>query len=272
MVGVAAGIAYWMHFPRNLELQPGSVLLIPNGIKGTIHSSQLAETRLRYFEVNPELLTGLVTIGEQRWLQHAASHEALEWFRHLPFQSSLAERFVKLCEVPNGSQVLVRLQLLLLFLEALGPGLRPKPPPDPAAGASARARLVELLDQVSASELMKMRFVELAQKMCCTPRHLSRTFHEIVGVSFRQKQAETRLARAQELLATTQSKVLDVALESGYQSLSLFNLMFKRRFGMTPAKWRQAAGRSPDKTSANSARKKSPASVRTTNPRLAASF
>jgi AraC-like DNA-binding protein len=29
-----------------------------------------------------------------------------------------------------------------------------------------------------------------------------------------------------------------VALESGYQSLSLFNLMFKRRFGTTPAKWR----------------------------------
>jgi AraC-like DNA-binding protein len=57
-------------------------------------------------------------------------------------------------------------------------------------------------------------------------------------MSFRQKQAQVRLLRAQELLATTESKVVEVALESGYQSLSLFNFMFKRHFGVTPAKWR----------------------------------
>jgi AraC-like DNA-binding protein len=76
------------------------------------------------------------------------------------------------------------------------------------------------------------------QEMCCTPRHFSRTFHEVVGTSFRDKQAEVRLRRAKELLATTQSKVLEVALESGYQSLSLFNLMFKKHTGVTPGQWR----------------------------------
>jgi AraC-like DNA-binding protein len=30
-----------------------------------------------------------------------------------------------------------------------------------------------------------------------------------------------------------------VALKSGYKSLSLFNLMFTRRFGTSPGKWRQ---------------------------------
>jgi AraC-like DNA-binding protein len=58
-------------------------------------------------------------------------------------------------------------------------------------------------------------------------------------MSFREKQAELRMVRAQELLATTESKVLEVALESGYQSVSLFNLMFKRRFGVSPGKWRE---------------------------------
>ena len=48
--------------------------------------------------------------------------------------------------------------------------------------------------------------------------------------------------RARELLATTKSKVVDVALESGYQSLSLFNFMFNRRFGMSPGRWRQTFG------------------------------
>lgn len=270
MVGVAGGVAYWMHFPSNQELQPGSVLLIPNGIKGTIRSSQLAETRLRFYEINPELLTGLLTIGEQRWLEHAAAHESLECFRHFPFQSPVAEKYLRLCEKPNGSELLLRLQLLQLFLEALGPGLRPKRLPDPAPGASARGRLTELLNQVSASELMKMDFAELAGKMCCTPRHLSRTFHEVVGVSFRQKQAETRLTRAQELLATTRSKVLDVALESGYQSLSLFNLMFKRRFGMTPAKYRQTATRTQEKALIQGMRKRNQTAAQARQAQLAA--
>jgi len=83
-----------------------------------------------------------------------------------------------------------------------------------------------------------MSFTDLVREIRCTTRHTSRIFHEVVGVSFREKQAQVRLKRAQELLATTESKVVDVALESGYESLSLFNLMFKRRFGTTPARWR----------------------------------
>ena len=51
-----------------------------------------------------------------------------------------------------------------------------------------------------------------------------------------------RETRARELLASGNSKVVDVALESGYKSLSLFNLMFARRYGTSPGKWRQKNG------------------------------
>ena len=89
------------------------------------------------------------------------------------------------------------------------------------------------------SELLTMNFSELGKMTRCTPRHLSRIFQEVVGVSFRDKHTELRLARACELLATTEAKIVDVALESGYQSLSLFNLMFSRRHGVSPGRWRQ---------------------------------
>ena len=69
-------------------------------------------------------------------------------------------------------------------------------------------------------------------------------------MSFREKQVELRLTRARELLATTDSKVVDVAMESGYQSTSLFNLIFKQRFGLSPAKWRdRVKNRKPAKES-----------------------
>jgi AraC-like DNA-binding protein len=61
----------------------------------------------------------------------------------------------------------------------------------------------------------------------------------LVGVSFREKQTEIRLNRAVQLLARTDSKVVDVAFESGFGSVSLFNTLFKRRFRVPPRVWRQ---------------------------------
>ena len=63
-----------------------------------------------------------------------------------------------------------------------------------------------------------------------------------VGATLRAKQSELRLAKACELLAGSNAKVVDVALTSGFQSHSLFNLMFKKRFGLSPGKWRQRQG------------------------------
>jgi two-component system response regulator YesN len=41
------------------------------------------------------------------------------------------------------------------------------------------------------------------------------------------------------LLVGSDIRVVDVARESGYQSLALFNAMFKKRFGLTPSEYRQ---------------------------------
>src|SRR5262249_4291741 len=112
--------------------------------------------------------------------------------------------------------------------------------PDRTVPISAKERLQDFLQRTPSAELLRLGVTELARMNGCTPRHLNRIFTELVGVSFREKHTELRLTRACELLSTTESKVVDVALESGYESLSLFNLMFARRFGLSPGKWRQA--------------------------------
>ena len=47
-----------------------------------------------------------------------------------------------------------------------------------------------------------------------------------------------RRSKASELLATTDWKVSDVALESGYSPVGVLNQAFKERFGLSPARWR----------------------------------
>jgi len=135
-----------------------------------------------------------------------------------------------------------RLQLLEIFIEAIGGELKAgseETAPMTISTTDARARMAEVLKQMPAAMLLDLTLNELVTQVQCTPRHFSRVFNEVVGMSFRKKQNEVRLLRAQELLATTESKVLEVAMESGFQSVSLFNLMFKRRFGVTPGRWRE---------------------------------
>ena len=187
--------------------------------------------------MEPERLTGLITLSEQRFVQAAASNEKFS-LRILPPHSPVAMNMKGQCANRTGSGCLFRLQLLQLFIEVFGNELKQEVS-RPEANSDAKERLREFLRQTPASDLLHMNFSVLGQMMRCTPRHLSRIFHDVVGMSFRDKHAELRLVRARELLATTESKVVDVALESGYQSLSLFNLMFARRFGMSPGKWRQ---------------------------------
>ncbi len=47
------------------------------------------------------------------------------------------------------------------------------------------------------------------------------------------------MLQASQLLARTDEKIINVALDSGYRNLSIFNALFKKRFGVTPSRWRQ---------------------------------
>jgi len=249
-VGIKTGSAYWLHPRRNHELVAGSVLLLSSAAKGTIRSSQLSETQLIYFRIEPKLLTGLATFHEEQFLCRAQNNDSL-CFQVLPPEHLLAKEFHALSENRTAAHLGLRLRLLDLFVRSLGTEVRGETAREDDGSSNARRRLAELLRELPACELMKMEFGDLARELCCTPRHLSRTFHEVVGVSFRQKQAEMRVNRAKELLATTNSKVLDVALESGYQSLSLFNAIFKRHVGLTPARWREHSARRRSPRSGN---------------------
>ena len=240
---VRKGTGYYLQPRSNQALETGSVLLVAGGAGGSIRASQLSELSFHSFRVMPSRLAGLITLGEQNLLDLAIARNKTR-SEIFPPTSPVAEQMNELFVSPKREGLWFRLRLLQVFVEAVGKGLEQPVPSEKADGdfSDAKQRLEVLLKQTPASELLEMNFTELAQLARCTTRHLSRIFHELVGMSFRDKRAELRLARARELLANSDSKVVDVALESGYKSLSLFNLMFARRYGTSPGKWRQKNG------------------------------
>ena len=236
LVQVEEGMGYWLNAQSSVDLETGAVLLVSGDKQGRIRASQLSSMSLYSFSVTPARLTGLITLSEQDFLKQAATQVELA-FQVFPPSSPIALKMKELCAGQNPNGLLFRLTLLQLFVEIFAEKLEQTVPP-PESG-DARERLRAFLTTAPPDMLAEMNFDELARITRCTPRHLSRIFYELMGMSFSDKRAEIRLARARELLATSKFKVVEVAFESGYKSLSLFNQMFTRRFGLSPGKWRQ---------------------------------
>ena len=236
LIQVRSGTGYWMHAQFSRELEAGMVLLIADHVPGNIRASQLGALSLYAFSVRPSRLTGLITFGEQNLFEKAASQKGFSP-RIISSLDPIAVKMGELYASRNSSGLLFRLNLLQLFVEVFGGELEQLV--SNRETSDARERLRAVLRETPPDEFLEMSFNKLAQATHCTPRHLSRIFNELVGMSFSDKRADIRLARARELLATSNSKVVEVALECGYQSLSLFNLMFTRRFGTSPGRWRQ---------------------------------
>ena len=59
-------------------------------------------------------------------------------------------------------------------------------------------------------------------------------FKQYAGMPFIQYLNDYRLTRAGEYLKMTEENVTQIALKCGFENLSYFNRLFRRKFGVTP--------------------------------------
>ena len=83
----------------------------------------------------------------------------------------------------------------------------------------------------------------LAHSLAVSPRQLERAYDEIGLTTFAAHLRTVRLRNAAELLAHQPLTVTDVARLVGYRQPSHFVKAFRRRFGVTPGAFRDAAHR-----------------------------
>jgi AraC-like DNA-binding protein len=236
LIQIGSGTGYWLQGQARQELESGMILLVAGDKPGRVLASRLNGMQMSFFSVIPERLTGLITQGEQDFFNRSAERKELSC-QIVPPQHPAALKMKELSASPRPGGLSSRLTLLQLWNDVLG-GEQEQAPAEQTL-TDVKERLRVFLLETPPDALLEITFEELAQMTHCTPRHLSRVFFDLAGMSFRDKRAEIRLARARELLATSDSKVVDVAMKSGYKSLSLFNRMFTRRFGLSPGRWRQ---------------------------------
>lgn len=61
-----------------------------------------------------------------------------------------------------------------------------------------------------------------------------------MGTGFIEYLNDYRLTMAERLLKSSDASVLEIAEQSGFDNLSYFNRIFKRKYGISPGKWRSA--------------------------------
>jgi AraC-like DNA-binding protein len=205
---------------------------------GRIRASQLGILELQTFRIEPERLPGLLSVADEKFFASAAQdHDfaARAFLPGEPFELAANHSLFQ-----GGNDLRFRVRAVQFFIDSFEDRRPREAAREPEqAPFDARERLRTILRQTTISNLLHLNLNELVTRVRCTPRHFSRIFRELTGVSFRDKQNEARLNHALELLARTDSKVVDIAFESGFGSVSLFNLMFKRRFRMGPRDWRK---------------------------------
>ena len=63
-------------------------------------------------------------------------------------------------------------------------------------------------------------------------------FKQHMGTGFIDYLNDYRLTMAERLLKSSDSPVLEIAAQSGFDNLSYFNRICKRKYGISPGKWR----------------------------------
>ncbi len=81
----------------------------------------------------------------------------------------------------------------------------------------------------------------LAEEHHLSVSHLQKLFRQVYGAPIYRYLKEYRLEKAAVELSGSEQRIVEIALDAGYESASKFSSAFKQRYGVTPSAYRFAA-------------------------------
>lgn len=103
---------------------------------------------------------------------------------------------------------------------------------------AADPSLLKAIDLTEARLAEKVTAAEIARAAHLSERTLQRRFASEVGLTWSETLTRLRMIRAIELLSLDELSVIEIAAESGFNSLSAFNRAFLRFAGSTPTEFK----------------------------------
>jgi AraC-like DNA-binding protein len=103
----------------------------------------------------------------------------------------------------------------------------------------ASPRLRRVIDYIEASLAERLDVASLASVAGMSPAHFATRFKQATGLPPHEAVIRLRLARSKECLADESQTIAAISAQLGFSSQAHFTTVFRQRFGVTPAGWRE---------------------------------
>jgi AraC-like DNA-binding protein len=107
--------------------------------------------------------------------------------------------------------------------------------------ASHRVSVERAIDLMRADLSAPLRLAYLAKAAGMSEFHFTRTFHGLTGLPPLRFLSALRLAKARDMLVSTNASVIEICLAVGYTSIGTFTRRFTELVGISPMRLRQCA-------------------------------
>lgn len=100
-----------------------------------------------------------------------------------------------------------------------------------------------IMSYIDSHYMEELNLDNIAKSVGFSKYHFSRLFKQYTNYTFWKYISHRRIKVAEELLLVPKLSVTEVALQSGFPSISTFNRVFKRQTGCTPSEYREQGSR-----------------------------
>ncbi len=139
---------------------------------------------------------------------------------------------------PAGYELFIKGKLFELFFLFYHHNMVVTRTASPAAGKSLE-KTRQIIKYIEQHYTDPLSIKEMAEASGFSQSHFMKFFKQTFGMSFTVYLNTYRLTMASRLLLSSEDSILTVAGACGFENLSYFNRLFRRKFGMTPRQFRQ---------------------------------
>lgn len=138
--------------------------------------------------------------------------------------------------MPQGYELFIKSQLYQLFFVLSN---RCRNLSNAKENRKTLDKMKVVLKYIENHYMDKITIADIAATVDFSESHFMRYFKETMGTSFVDYLKDYRLTMASRLLTSSESAILDIAAEVGFDNLSYFNRAFKHKYHMTPSRFRK---------------------------------
>ena len=99
-------------------------------------------------------------------------------------------------------------------------------------------RLQRGVEHIWANLDQPLDLIQLADIACLSPYHFHRVYHAMIGETVAETLSRSRLHRASNALARSDTSIATIATKAGYASTAAFSRAFRAGYGASPAAFR----------------------------------